>query len=65
MKFPPWVPQVAIVDAMFMVNTRPLRRTKTIMQYTRVLFDQFALEHFRAGVQEVHLMKVVAVYLGM
>ena len=31
MKFPPWVPQVAIVNAMFMVNTRPLRRTKTII----------------------------------
>ena len=56
MKFPPWVPQVAIVDAMFMVNTRPLRRTKTIMEYTRVLFDRFALEHFRAGIQEVHLI---------
>ena len=34
---------VAIVDAMFMVNTRPLRRTKTIMEYAHVLFAQFAL----------------------
>ena len=25
------------------------------MEYTCVLFDRFALEHFRAGVQEVHL----------
>ena len=39
-----------------MVNTRPLRRTKTIMEYAHVLFDRFALEYFRAGVQEVHLI---------
>ena len=26
----PWVPQTVIIDAMFMINTRPLRRTTTI-----------------------------------
>ena len=56
MKSLPWVPQVAIIDAMFIVNTWPLRRTKTIAEYAHLLFDQFALEHFKGGVKEVHLI---------
>ena len=55
-KSPPWVPQVANVDAMYMVNIRPLRKTKTITEYAQLLFDRFALEHFKAGVKEVHLI---------
>lgn len=56
MKSLPWVPQVAIIDAMFIVNTRPLRRTKTVAEYAHLLFDRFALEHFKGGVKEVHLI---------
>ena len=28
-----WHPEVAILDAMFLINTRPLRQTKTIADY--------------------------------
>jgi len=58
MKSLPWVPQVAIIDAMFIVNTWPLRRTKTIAEYAHLLFDRFALEHFKGGVKEVHLANI-------
>ena len=51
-----WTPQVAILDAMFLINTRPLRRTKTIAEYAKLLFDRFVLEHFQAGITEVHLL---------
>ena len=30
---PPWIPQVAMFDAMFAINTKPLRQHKTIEQY--------------------------------
>ena len=52
----PFVPQVAIIDAMFMLNTRPLRQTKTLSDYTKFLFNQFALQHYKTGVNEVHLI---------
>ena len=52
----PWLPQVLIVDAMFLVNTRPLRRTKTIEEYAILLFNRFILEHYKAGVRGVHLI---------
>ena len=48
--------QVVIIDAMFAINTRPLRQTKTFSNYACFLFEQFATQHFKAGVQEVHLV---------
>ena len=51
-----WVPQAVIIDAMFMINTRPLRRTTTIAEYGKLLFNQYALEYFRMGASEVHLV---------
>ncbi len=41
---------------MFLINTRPLRRTKTIAEYAQLLFNRFVLEHFQAGAREVHLL---------
>ena len=50
------IPQVVIIDAMFMLNTRPLRQTKTIIEYTILLFNQFAIQYYKTGVKEVHLI---------
>ena len=41
---------------MFPLNTRPLRQTKTISDYTKLLFNQFVLQHYKIGVGEVHLI---------
>jgi len=53
MKSLPWVPQVAIIDARFIVNNR---HANTTTEYAHLLSDRFAWEHFKAGVKEVHLI---------
>ena len=52
----PLFPQVVIIDVMFIINTRPLRQTKTILDYTKLLFNQFILPHYKANFNEVHLI---------
>ena len=52
----PFVPQVVIIDAMFTLNTRPLRQTKTVSDYTKLLFNQLVLQHYKTGANEVHLV---------
>jgi len=52
----PWLPQAVIIDAMFLINTTLLRRTKTISEYAKFLFNQFVLEHYKAGTKEVYLI---------
>ena len=39
-----WVPQTVIIDAMFIIHTRPLRRTSNIAEYGKLLFNQYVLE---------------------
>ena len=56
MNFLLWMPQVVLIDAMFLINTRPLRRTKTILEYTILLFNQVVVQYFKAGANEVHLI---------
>ena len=52
----PLPPQVVIIDAMFVINTRPLRQTRMFSDYACFLFEQFVTQHFRDGVQEVQLV---------
>ena len=49
----PCDPQIVIIDAMF-INTRPLRQTKAIAEYFKLLFNQFLLPHYKSEVSEVH-----------
>ena len=39
-----------------MLNIRSLWQTKTISDYTKLLLIRFALQHYKTGVNEVHLM---------
>ena len=52
----PVTPQAVIIDAMFTINTKPLRLSKTFSDYACFLFEQFVTPHFRAGAREVHLI---------
>ena len=54
--FPLWTPQVVLIDAMFLINIRPLRRTKTITDYSILLFNQVLAQYYRSGTDEVHLI---------
>jgi len=52
----PFVSHTIIVDAMFILNTRPLRQTKTFSEYAIFLFNQIISQHFKAGTSEVYLI---------
>ena len=47
--------KAVIIDVMFMIHTKPLRTT-TMADYSKVLYNQHALEHFKIGIAEVHLV---------
>ena len=42
-------PQAVVIDTMFLLNTKPLLGTKTIQQYTKLLFVRFIQEHLKCG----------------
>lgn len=41
---------------MFLISTKPLRTTKTVSEYAKLLYNRFILEHFNRGVTEVHIV---------
>ena len=49
-------PKVVINDAKIMLNIRSLWQTKTMSDYNKLLLIRFALQHYKTGVNEVHLM---------
>ena len=51
-----WVPEVVILDAMFLIQCNPLRQTMTIKDYALLLLNHFAAQHYQAGVPEVHFL---------
>jgi hypothetical protein len=49
-------PDVAVVDAMFILNTNPRRQAKTIGGYGDQLCERYITPYFRRGAAEVHLV---------
>lgn len=58
-----WVPDLAIIDAMFIINTTSLRQHKILEQYADFLFRQYAIPHFNLGTKEVHFVLTIQVDL--
>ena len=50
-----WIPEVVIIDAMFMINTSPLKHIKSITEYGALLLKVFVLPHFHNHSTEVHI----------
>ena len=53
---PAWNPETVIIDAMFLLNTSPLRSTKTIAEYCSLLFNRYAFIHYKTGTKCVHFI---------
>ena len=53
-----WVPEVIILDAMFLIQCSPLRQTMTIMDYAKLLLNRFVLQHYQAGVRYMYYLIV-------
>ena len=51
-----WNAQAVIIDGMFLVNTTPLRRNRTIDDYSKMLLGRFAIVHYKAGTAQVHII---------
>ena len=49
-------PQVVLIDGMFIINTTPLRKNKTLFDYSLMLYNRFIDCHYKAGAVEVHLI---------
>ena len=57
-EYPPhhWTPHTAILEGMFMIQTSPVPTTSCMREYAQLLLAQYIRPHFRAGVQEVHVV---------
>ena len=51
-----WVPHVAILEGMFMIQTLPLPTMSCMKEYVQLLIMQCVRPHFRAGAEEVHVV---------
>ena len=51
-----WTPDVVLIDAMFLINVKPLRRTKTIADYASLLINQIVVQYYKVGTSEIHLI---------
>ena len=51
-----WIPEVVIIDYMFLININPLRQHKLMHQYAELLLKEFVLPFNQKGSREVHLI---------
>ena len=48
-----WSPDGIIIDAMFLINCKPLRNVPNITDYSIFLFKRFVLPYFAGGASEI------------
>ena len=51
-----WIPDSVILEGMFLIQTNPIPTMNYMQQYVQLLMNQFVAPHFKAGVQEVHVV---------
>ena len=51
-----WIPDVAILEGMFIVQTPPILTMTYMQDYVQLLLTKFVRPHFAAGVTEVHVI---------
>ncbi len=51
-----WVPDVVILEGMFLIHTPPLTTMTCMKDYVRLLLSRFVQPHFSSGANEVHLV---------
>ena len=55
--FPPgWIPDVVILEGMFMTQTSPIPTMSYMTDYVQYLLTRFVRPHFAAGAKEVHVV---------
>ena len=50
------VPDIVILEGMFLINTSPLIIHSSMKDYARFLLKRFAIPHFIKGVIQVHIL---------
>ena len=51
-----WVPDVVVLEGMFMINTSPFTTHSTMKDYSQFLLRWFVLHHLTNGCSEVHIV---------
>ena len=51
-----WVPDIVILEGMFLINTSPLITHSSMKDYARFLIKRFTIPHFIKGVIQVHIL---------
>jgi len=55
--FPPrWIPDLVILEGMFIINTTPLPSHSNMWNYTAFLLKRFLSQYSRLGVPEIHVV---------
>ena len=51
-----WIPQLTVVDGMFLMHVKPFGRNTNFAQYVQLLLRRFVQPHFMRGTSEVHVI---------
>ena len=51
-----WIPELAVIDGMFLIHVKPFGRDTHFKEYVRLLLRRFIQPHFKQGTREVHVL---------